>query len=229
LFRPEDFFDLSDFEHAGVFEGVQYVWQVLAKIEGYIKKTLLASVLGKVMPGAYTTPGKVFIGEGSLVEPGACILGPAIIGRNCHIRNGAYLRENCLLGDDVVAGHASELKNAILLNGAKAPHFNYVGDSVLGVGVNLGAGTKLSNVKVTGDTITIRVGDKSYDTGLKKLGAIIGDGVETGCNATLNPGTLVGKGSIIYANASVRGYIPAHSIVKLRQSLELVQMPKRKE
>jgi len=227
LLKPEDFFDLRDFEHAGIFEGLEYVWQVLARIGDYIKANLRPALVGKLMPFAYADD-KVFIGEGTVVEPGACILGPALIGRNCRIRSGAYLRENCLIGDRALVGHATEVKNSILLNGAKAPHFNYVGDSVLGAGANLGAGTKLSNVKVTGETITVRVGNTAYDTGLRKFGAIVGDGVETGCNSTLNPGTLVGKGAVIYANASVRGYIPPGTIVKLRQVIESAPIAEQK-
>ena len=115
-----------------------------------------------------------------------------------------------------------------MLNGAKAPHFNYIGDSVLGTAVNLGAGTKLSNVKVTGQPITVRIADKTYQTGLEKFGAILGDRAESGCNSTLNPGTLVGKGALIYANASVRGYIPPGTIVKLRQGLESVAISAEK-
>jgi NDP-sugar pyrophosphorylase family protein len=222
LLSPEDFFDLKDFEHARIFEGLEYVWQVLPRIKEYLEENLKPSILGRVVPGAYVEKERVFIGEGTVVEAGACILGPAIIGPGCQIRSGSYIRANCLIGKKAVVGHATEVKNSILLNGAKAPHFNYVGDSVLGVEVNLGAGTKLSNVKVTGETVTVRIGDTIYETGLKKFGAIIGDGVETGCNSTLNPGTIVGKGALIYANASVRGYIPPHTIVKLRQDLETV-------
>lgn len=222
MLRPEDFFDLEDFQHARIFEGLEYVWEVLPRIGEYIREKLRAGIHGKIVPGAYVDERKVSIGEGSVVEPGACLLGPVIIGRNCEIRSGAYVRENCLIGDRSVVGHATEVKNAIFLNGAKAPHFNYVGDSVLGARANLGAGTKLSNVKVTGETVTVRIGDKVYETGLKKFGAIVADGVETGCNSTLNPGTIVGKGALIYANASVRGYIPPGTIVKLRQVLETV-------
>lgn len=222
MLRPEDFFDLKDFEHARIFEGVEYVWEVLPRIEEYIKENLKPGIHGKVMPGAYVDEGKVFVGEGTVVEAGACLLGRAIIGRNCEIRSGAYIRENCLIGDRCVVGHTTEVKNSIFLNGAKAPHFNYVGDSVLGEKANLGAGTKLSNVKVTREKVTIRIGDKVYETGLKKFGAIVGDGVESGCNSTLNPGTIVGKGALIYANASVRGYIPPGTMVKLRQALETV-------
>ena len=222
MLKPADFFDLKDFEHARIFAGLEYVWQVLPRIEEYIQEELKPAILGEVMPGAYLDEAKVFIGEGTVVEPGAYIIGPAIIGRNCEIRSGSYVRENCLIGGGAIVGHTTEVKNAILLDGAKAPHFNYVGDSVLGAAVNLGAGTKLSNVKVTGQSVTVRVGDETYETGLEKFGAILGDGVESGCNSTLNPGTLIGKGSLIYANASVRGYIPPGTIVKLRQGLESV-------
>jgi bifunctional N-acetylglucosamine-1-phosphate-uridyltransferase/glucosamine-1-phosphate-acetyltransferase GlmU-like protein len=118
-------------------------------------------------------------------------------------------------------GHTSELKSAILLNHSGAPHFNYVGDSILGNRVNLGAGTKLSNLKIIKGNVKVKVEETVYDSGLRKFGAILGDDVQTGCNSVLNPGTLLGRGSMVYPNATVTGYVPPQSIVKLRQSLEI--------
>ncbi len=148
--------------------------------------------------------------------------GPTIIGENSVIRHGAYVRGNVVVGDDCVVGHTSELKGAILLNGSGAPHFNYVGDSILGNRVNLGAGTKLSNLKIIAGNVKVRIGDTEYDSGLRKFGAILGDNAQTGCNSVLNPGTLLGCGSMVYPNATVTGYVPPQSIVKLRQTLETV-------
>ena len=144
------------------------------------------------------------------------------------VRHGAYVRENVILFEDSIVGHATEIKNSVLLPGAHAPHFNYVGDSVLGHHCNLGAGTKLSNLTLISEkdsttgkrpTIKIHIDNEIYDTGLAKMGAILGDGAQTGCNAVLNPGTLIGKNTLVYANMSVRkGAYPADSVLKLRQT-----------
>lgn len=227
LFAPEEFFDLDDFQHRGIFDGVTHVWEVLPKIASYIVQVLRPGQEGAVSSGAWVNIDQVYIGPGTVVEPGVMINGPAIIGANCEIRQGAYIRENVIMGDKAILGHASEAKNAIFLNGAHAPHFAYVGDSILGNRINLGAGTKLSNVKITHDTIKVRVGERIIDTGLTKFGAIVGDDTQTGCNSVLNPGTILGKGCLVYPNAAVTGYIPARSVVKLRQ--EIIITPRRDE
>jgi NDP-sugar pyrophosphorylase family protein len=174
------------------------------------------------MDGAYVIGDQIQLGKGSVVEPGAYITGPTIIGENTVVRSGAYVRGNVVVGDHCVVGHTSELKGAIMLNYSGAPHFNYVGDSILGNRVNLGAGTKLSNLKIIKGNVKVKVGDAVYDSGLRKFGAILGDNAQTGCNSVLNPGTLLGRGSMVYPNATVTGYVPPESIVKLRQSLEIV-------
>ncbi|MBN1593352.1 MAG: glucose-1-phosphate thymidylyltransferase [Candidatus Coatesbacteria bacterium] len=221
MFSPPDLFSLTDFEHNGIFDGLKYAWEALPRIEDYIKSVIRPGIHGEIMSNV-TLLGDVFIGEGTVVEPGAFINGPTIIGKNCQVRQNAYIRGSVLVGDGCVVGHSTEVKNALFMNASNAPHFNYVGDSILGAGANLGAGTKLSNFKITVDkTIKIKVGDEVFDTGLIKFGAILGDGVQTGCNAVLNPGTLVGRRSQIYANSLVRGYIPPNTIVKLRQSFDL--------
>lgn len=222
MLSPQDFFDLSEFRHAALFEGVEYVWEVLPKIEGYIEEHLKPGCDGEIMDGAWVSE-QVYIGKGTVVEPGAMIKGPAIIGEGCEIRSGAYVRENAILGDGAVLGHTSEIKNSVMLNKAAAPHFNYVGDSVLGAQINLGAGSILSNLKVTWTNVVVNVEGRDYDTGLLKFGAIIGDNAETGCNCVCNPGTLVGKNTLIYPCSSVRGYLPPNSIVKLRQGREVVE------
>jgi len=167
-----------------------------------------------------------------VVEPGAYIAGPAWIGANCVIRHGAYLRGDVLIGDDCIVGHASEIKHSIMLAGSHAPHFNYIGDSILGAGANLGAGTKLSNLSVasvkdavTGKrpTIHLSIEGEVFDTGLAKLGAILGDQVQTGCNSVLNPGVLIGPRTLVYANLSLpKGLYPGDSILKLRQTIVTV-------
>ncbi len=166
-------------------------------------------------PGACLMDDAIFLGPGSVVEPGALIKGPTIIGSYCEIRQGAYLRGNCLVGDRCVLGHTTEMKHSVMLDGAKAGHFAYIGDSVLGNRTNLGAGTKLANLKITGTPVGIRINDKIYDTGLRKLGAIIGDDTETGCNSVTNPGTLLGRRCLVLPALSVKsGYYIDGSIIR---------------
>jgi NDP-sugar pyrophosphorylase family protein len=157
---------------------------------------------------------QVFIGRDTVVEPGACIKGPAWIGPNCHIRHGAYIRENVIIGAGTVIGNSSEVKNSILFNNCQVPHFNYVGDSILGAKVHLAAGVIVSNLKLTGDLITLRVDGEVVATGLRKFGALIGDGAEVGCHVVINPGSILGRHSLIYPGVSWRGILPANSIAK---------------
>jgi len=202
------------------FSDIRYVWDVLKRVnEGYIDEILEPGIKGNVEDDAFVG-NDVFIGEGSVVEAGAYVKGPTIIGKNCEIRHGAYIRGHVLLGDNSVVGHSTEVVRSVFLPGAKAPHFSYVGDSILGSGVNLGAGTKLSNLKNIKSEIVLNYEGKEYKTGLRKFGAILGDGCQTGCNAVLNPGTIMGPDCIVYANASVRGIYPARKIIKLRQTTE---------
>lgn len=224
MFAPKDLFDLADFEHRDLFDGLEFVWEALPRIEAYIREVLKPGILGKLMQNV-TIVGDVSIGEGTVVEPGAFIRGPTIIGQNCEVRQNAYIRGSVLVGDGCVVGHSTEVKNSVFMNASNAPHFNYVGDSILGNGANLGAGTKLSNFKITVDkTIKMTVGESVLDTKLVKFGAILGDEVQTGCNAVLNPGTVVGRRSQIYACAAVRGYIRSDAIVKLRQNLDIAEL-----
>ncbi|RMH68394.1 MAG: glucose-1-phosphate thymidylyltransferase [Gemmatimonadetes bacterium] len=200
--------------YAELFDDVAYAWDALKRIKTYIQKHLDAAINGTVMDGAFLIGDDIFIGEGTIVEPGAYIRGPAIIGNNTEVRQGAYIRGNVLIGDNCVVGHATEIKHSVMLDGAKAGHFAYIGDSILGQNVNLGAGTKLANLKITPSTVTVRFEGQSYDTGLRKFGAILGDRVETGCNSVTTPGTMVGYDSLIYPNATVRGVIPPAHILK---------------
>jgi NDP-sugar pyrophosphorylase family protein len=238
MFRPKDFFDLANFAHSEpIFDGINYVWEALDsdKLDTYLGEFLAAKagIYGRVMSGVtIEDESLVYVGEGTIIEPGVYIKGPAIIGRDCEIRHGAYIREHVVTGDHCVIGHDTEVKHSILLNRSKAPHFNYVGDSILGNNVNLGAGTKLSNLPVTSGSevdknerpsIKIVTPDGSIvDTKLSKLGAILGDGAETGCNVVTNPGSLLGKNTLAYPNASLRGYYPPQTIIKWKPDFELV-------
>ncbi len=182
-------------------------------IQVYRKNKILAGA-AVIMAGACLFDNRIILGAGVVVEPGALIKGPAVIGKNTEVRQGAYMRGNCLVGKNCVVGHATEMKNSIMLDGAKAGHFAYVGDSILGKAVNLGAGTKLANLKMIAGSIVIRADRKRYNTNRRKLGAILGDGTETGCNSVTAPGTLMGPSSIVYAAVSVpAGYYPGRTIV----------------
>ena len=224
MLKAEDFFDLSGFAHQDLFHDTEYVWDALKKLPEYLDVHLSPGIKGSVMGGAWIMGDDIRIGAGTVVEPGAYIAGPTIIGESCTIRSGAYIRGNVVIGDHCIVGHTSELKGAIMLNESQASHFNYVGDSILGKRVNLGAGTKLSNLKIIKGNVKVKVGGELYDSGLRKFGAIMGDFSQTGCNAILNPGTLLGRNSMVYPNASVAGYIAPDSIIKLRQTLEIAEM-----
>jgi len=215
-----DLFDLTQTEHAALFDGCQYAWEALAKIDAYLARVPKQNP-PKRFPGA-SIGDRVIIGEGTVVEPGAMIKGPAIIGKNCQIRHNAYLRENVILGDNCVVGNASELKNAVLFNGGQVPHYNYVGDSILGYKAHLGAGVKISNVKLLAGNVTVTVEGVARDTGLRKFGALLGDHAEAGCNAVLNPGTILGRHAIVYPNVFWRGVLPANSIAKNKAEIEVV-------
>ena len=220
MFKAEDLFDLAQTEHAALFDGCEFAWEALAKIQPYLFGRPRQQPL-KRFPGA-SIGEKVIIGEGTWVEPGAMIKGPAIIGKNCQIRHNAYLRENVLIGDDCVIGNSSELKNSLLFNGAQVPHYNYVGDSILGHKAHLGAGVKISNIKLFPGNIEVEVDGVPRDTGLRKFGALLGDGAEAGCNAVLNPGSILGRGAIVYPNVFWRGILPANMIAKNKAEIEVV-------
>lgn len=232
--HPAALFDLSDPTTAVFFDGCEYVWEALPQIKRHVARLTEGGrrIDGTVMGGAWLGDAPIVIEAGAVVEPGAYVIGPAYIGAGAVVRHGAYVRENVIMLAGSTLGHASEAKNALLLPGAAAPHFAYVGDSILGHRVNLGAGTKLSNLGIlsardaaTGKRPTIKlvIEDREYDTGLSKFGAILGDDVQTGCNAVLNPGCIVGPRTLAYANMSLRkGYYPADSILKLRQNVRVM-------
>ena len=221
MFKPADLFDLSQTAHAAIFDGCEYAWQALARIQAYLKANLRPGLHNRCEGVAFV--GKqVFIGEGTVVEDGAMIKGPAIIGRNCQIRHNAYVREHVIIGDNCVVGNSCEVKNSLLFNEAVAPHLNYVGDSILGYRAHLGAGVVISNVKLVPDTITVDINGRPFDTGLSKFGALVGDRSDIGCNSVLNPGSIIGRGSVVYPNTNWRGILPANMIVKNQAPQEVV-------
>jgi UDP-N-acetylglucosamine diphosphorylase / glucose-1-phosphate thymidylyltransferase / UDP-N-acetylgalactosamine diphosphorylase / glucosamine-1-phosphate N-acetyltransferase / galactosamine-1-phosphate N-acetyltransferase len=221
MFKPADLFDLSRSEHAALFYGVEFTWDALNRIKAYVEANVKPGLKNKCEGVAFIGE-KVFIGEGTVVEDGAMIKGPAIIGRNCQIRHNAYIREHVIVGDGCVVGNSTELKNALLFNEAVAPHFNYVGDSILGHKAHLGAGVILSNFKSLPGNVTVEKDGVPFDTGLRKFGALIGDGAEIGCNTVLNPGSIIGRGAVIYPGVNWRSILPANMIAKNRAEIEVV-------
>ena len=202
-------FDLSHTLAAPLLERVHYPWEALPKIAEYIQELALQ------LPADFEEIApQVWVGQGTYIEKTALIMGPAIIGRNCQIRHSAFIRDQVILGDQVVVGNSSEVKNAILFDEVQIPHFNYVGDSILGHRAHLGAGAILSNFKSTHDEINVYLEEKKMGTGLRKFGALIGDRVEIGSNAVLFPGTIVGRDAVIYPLCPVRGYLAEGSILK---------------
>lgn len=209
------FFDLSLFPYKDLFDACEYPWMALTKIENYLKNYSLGAIEGQISPYAYLINiDQITIGAGTIVEPGAYIQGPCIIGKNCTIRHGAYLRGNVIAGDGCVLGHDTEVKNSVFLQGAHAAHFAYVGDSILGNRVNLGAGTKCANLKLDQSEIIVRYEDKRIPSSLRKFGAILGDGTQIGCNSVTNPGTVMGQQVQCYPCVNVGGFVPSRSILK---------------
>lgn len=193
-----------------IFEGVDYPWEVLPKIGEFIVK------LGGTLPaGEYDKAGEnVWIAKSAKVFDSAYIAGPAIIGKNAEVRQCAFIRGNAIVGEGAVVGNSTELKNVILFNKVQVPHYNYVGDSILGYKAHMGAGSITSNVKSDKKLVVVKTPEGNIETGIKKFGAMLGDEVEVGCGTVLNPGSVVGKNTNIYPLSSVRGYVPAKSIYK---------------
>jgi len=212
-FAPADYLDLRGSDHAFLFDGVTHAWEVLPRLKPYFEKDFVPGQHGKLI-GQPVIGELVYIGKGTVIEPGVYIKGPAWIGPDCEIRHGAYIRENVVIGAGSTIGNSTEIKNSFLSSGCQVPHYNYVGDSVLGTGVHLAAGVILSNLKLNGDLIVLRVGEATLPTGLRKFGALIGDKAEIGCNTVLNPGSIVGRNSLIYPGVVWRGILPANSIAK---------------
>jgi len=222
MFEPADLFDLGQTEHAVLFEGCARAWEALTRLGAYLATQLRPGLHNRCDGVAYIGD-HVSIGEGTVVEDGVMIKGPAIIGRHCEIRHGAYLRGDVIVGDNCVVGHACELKSALLFNHCQVSHFNYVGDSILGYRSHLGAGVKLSNVKIAPGNVMVEVDGRRVDTGLRKFGALVGDRVEVGCNAVLNPGTILGRDAWVYPNVNWRGVLGAGCVAKNRAEIEVTE------
>lgn len=215
LITLSQFFSLEGYLHSSLFDGCQYPWEALGKLHDYLKAQKLGNIESKIPSSTYLiNPSLISIGEGTVVESGAYIQGPCIIGKNCIIRHGAYIREDVVIGDECVIGHDTEVKHSIFLDHSSAAHFNYVGDSIIGNNVNLGAGVKCANLRLDHEPIYILIGGEKVNTRLHKLGAIIGDGAQVGCNCVLNPGTLLGKNSFCFPCLNVHGIIPEGGKVK---------------
>jgi UDP-N-acetylglucosamine diphosphorylase / glucose-1-phosphate thymidylyltransferase / UDP-N-acetylgalactosamine diphosphorylase / glucosamine-1-phosphate N-acetyltransferase / galactosamine-1-phosphate N-acetyltransferase len=222
MFAPSEFLNLEQTAHSKLFESQKYAWDALKQIASYLQFRLKPAVFGELVGKPFIS-NSVFIGRGTIVEQGAVLKGPAWIGENCHIRSGCYVRENVIVGDGVVMGNSCEFKNCILFNEAQVPHFNYVGDSILGHHAHLGAGVILSNVKLDHREIMVMSADGDIPTGLAKFGAVVGDRSEIGCNAVINPGALIGRDCIVYPGVNFRGVLPDSSIVKVRQELQILE------
>lgn len=204
----KDLYEVKTDYIAPLFEGKVYPWEILPEIKGYVQKLVEEGIEGftEYAPG-------VLVGEGVKIYPTATIIAPCILGPNTEVRPGAFIRGSVITGPDCVIGNSSELKNAVLLQHVQVPHYNYVGDSVLGNNAHMGAGSICSNLKSDGKNVVIH-GDKDYETGLRKIGGILADGADIGCGSVLNPGTVIGRNTTVYPLTPLRGVYPENCIVK---------------
>ncbi len=213
--RITDLYDLKETIAAELFRDATYPWEILPKIHDFIIE------LGRKLPkDVFEEKGEnIWIAKSAKVATTACLNGPLIVDEEAEIRHCAFVRGNAIVGKGAVVGNSTELKNVVLFNKVQVPHYNYVGDSVLGYKSHMGAGSITSNVKSDKTLVTVRGKDIHIETGLKKMGAMLGDNVEVGCNSVLNPGTIIGRNSNIYPTSMVRGVIPADSIYKTRTEI----------
>lgn len=210
--KIENLYDLNETIARELFEGAVYPWEVLPKISAFILE--LGAALSEE---EYEKRAEdVWVAKSAVIAPTAYIHGPAIIGKNAEVRHCAFIRGNAIVGEGAVVGNSTELKNVVLFNKVQVPHYNYVGDSILGYKAHMGAGSITSNVKSDKKLVVVKDGKERMETGLKKFGAMIGDNVEVGCGSILNPGTVIGPWTNVYPLSSVREVIPAHSIYKKR-------------
>ena len=213
-FPAADYLDLAHTVHAVLFADAANAWEPLARLAAYLRAELRPANHGRVLGQPWIGPD-VYIGEGTVIEPGAMIKGPAWIGRNCEVRHGAYIRENVLVGDGAVLGNSCEFKNCLLFDGAQVPHFNYVGDSILGHKAHLGAGVILSNVRLDHAEVEVTCTDGTrVGSGLRKFGAIVGDFAEIGCNSVLNPGSIIGRHGMVYPTTAWHGVLPENAVAR---------------
>lgn len=206
----QNLYTLEETIAADLFTGATYPWEVLPKISAFIKE------LGAALdPEVFEQRGEnIWIAKSAKIAPTACLNGPLIVDEEAEIRHCAFVRGSAIVGKGAVVGNSTELKNVVLFNKVQVPHYNYVGDSILGYKAHMGAGSITSNVKSDKTLVVIKVIGNPMETGLKKVGAMLGDHVEVGCNSVLNPGTVIGKNSNVYPTSCVRGVIPANSIHK---------------
>ncbi len=205
-----ELYDLQETIAADLLEGITYPWEVLPKIHDFI-----ISLGEKLSKDIFEERGDhIWVAKSAKVAPTACLNGPLIIDEEAEIRHCAFVRGNAIVGKGAVVGNSTELKNVILFNKVQVPHYNYVGDSILGFKAHMGAGSITSNVKSDKTLVVVKGGGISIETGLKKMGAMLGDRVEVGCNSVLNPGTVIGRNANIYPTSMVRGVVPAGSIFK---------------
>ncbi len=226
-FPPAAYLDLAETAHADLFAPDEPVWTSLSRLVGYLDERLdrVGSSLqqGSVHPRAVVGE-RVFVAEGAEIEANAVVKGPAWIGSGTVVRSGAYVRENVIVGENCVLGNSSEFKHCILFNRCEVPHFNYVGDSILGFRAHLGAGVICSNVRLDREPVKVRDGAGGFiETGLKKFGAIIGDRTEVGCNAVLSPGAILGRDCLVYPLTSWQGVLPERHIAKSGGELRVVE------
>ncbi len=208
--KIRNLYNLEETIAKDLFETAEYPWELLQKIGAFIRE------LGPALPSdEYEQRGEmVWIAKSAVIAPSAYIRGPAIIGKGAEVRHCAFIRGNAIVGENAVVGNSTELKNVILFNRVQVPHYNYVGDSILGYKTHMGAGSITSNVKSDKTLVVVKDRDRRIETGLKKFGAMLGDEVEVGCGSVLNPGTVIGPHTTIYPLSSVREVIPANSIYK---------------
>ena len=210
MYTTKNLLDLSHSICGEYLEKYEYPWEALPEI-----KHMILELQEKLNRDEYIeVKDRVFIHKTATVAPNACLIGPAIIGPNTEITHCAFVRENVIIGENCVLGNSCEAKNVIIFDNTQVPHFNYVGDSIMGYHSHMGAGSIVSNLKSDGSNVVVRSGEEKQETNLRKFGAIVGDFVEVGCNSVLNPGTVVGRNSNIYPLARVRGQVPANSIYK---------------
>ena len=209
MYTIQELFDVTHTKAKDYLQTFTYPWEALAGIKELIRE------LGKTLGEEYTEVlPEVWVHTTAKIAPTASLTGPCIIGAHTEIRQCAFIRGSALIGENCVVGNSVEVKNAILFDNVQVPHFNYVGDSILGFKAHMGAGSVTSNVKSDKTPVVVKDGDKQMSTGLKKFGAILGDFVEVGCNSVLNPGTVIGKNSTVYPLSCVRGVVKANSIYK---------------
>lgn len=215
LLRSTNLLDYDRTIAKPLFEKFDYPWQVLDKLSDFIIE------LGKNLdPAVYEKRGEnIWVSKSASVAPSAYLGGPLIICENAEIRHCAFIRGNAIIGKGAVVGNSTEIKGSVLFDGVQAPHYNYVGDSILGYKSHMGAGSITSNLKSDKSMVTILINGEKISTGRKKLGAILGDNVEVGCNSVLNPGTVVGRNTNIYPLSPVRGYVPQNSIYKDKDNI----------